>query len=106
MISQNFDEEGFNCKLYCDFCKDQDKVKKDLTGFSIGTKHNSKLSFSHVGDDNEELYGGGRKGMKSAMADYMDDKIQRVGQVVLGFILELAKVFHYFLYFFLIFRII
>ena len=73
MISKNFNEDGFDCGKNCDCCVDVKTVKQSLTG--LGAKSNAKLRTRKEVED-DELYGGGRSAMKSAMADYMDEKVQ------------------------------
>ena len=79
MISKNFGEDGFICGKNCDFCVFPEKVKDSIRGLGSGGKSKTRLDFGV--DESDELYGGGRKGMKSAMADYMTEKTQIVFEI-------------------------
>ncbi|KAK3920854.1 ATP-dependent DNA helicase Q5 [Frankliniella fusca] len=73
VFADYFGDDPPACKTLkvCDVCHDKNSVEKMIEEFisNLG----SKLTFSVMGDDSSDLYGGGRSGGKSENTYYDDD---------------------------------
>ena len=72
VIAKHFDEPSFKCQKNCDCCTKPKEVTRSLAAIQSRPSLPSK---KNLDDSDDELYGGGRKGIQTDYSDFMSEKV-------------------------------